>query len=162
MCLERWRSHLHEINPSQLPTAVLVLVEGSIEYVEKILRSTPKSWPVLAVVSAGSREKLDCGVKWTQLRHARVGGVTNFRVDVGFRECGSPPVRSALERTLQDIIGHSHAVRDCPPAGPKESHYVPTDRLSVGDISKPVLFPTHRSRTKWGFCALVANELAEA
>ena len=99
------------------------------------------------------------GIEWTHINHSRIGGVTNARGWFGVKGLSPLSIPTDLDRTLAHVLKHS--IRGLPCAATYEHlHYSLSDRLSVKHVTRPVVYPTHFSRTGWGQRMLEASELA--
>ena len=99
-------------------------------------------------------------IGWTRVLHRNVGGVTEARGTFGIH-LRSPKLEleKDLTRSLGHVIKYSIRPRVCDPNGGVETCYTRDDLLSLSFPRRPVLFPTHMSRTGWGMRPLDNSEL---
>jgi hypothetical protein len=135
-------------------------VSGSEAYVKGL--TLPESVAqVIWVSNVGRRlpSSLEALADWQSISHARVGGVTNARGWFGFMGLDTISIPTDLQRTLAHVLKHSIRGQPCV-VDIGHRHYTPSDRLSIRNLSRPIVFPTFLSRTGWSQRSLDASELA--
>ena len=140
-------------------TAHVWWISGSTTFVGAI--DAPLSvCQVVWLSSAPRRLPTDASrFKWSKISHFEVGGVTLARATFGVSlEHESLRLPRDLERTLGHVLKHSLRPKPCQP-NPSEDHYSTTDRLSVGHLARPIVYPTYMSYTGWGIRRLAEEEL---
>jgi hypothetical protein len=104
------------------------------------------------------------GCRWISLAHSQVGGMTTVRGMFGV--VGDLPtlkvILDPISRTIDHLLKHSVRPKPCHPEELVVPHLLVTDRLSVHRMDQPVLYPSHFSRSGWGYRALTPEELAHA
>ena len=108
-------------------------------------------------------EALDAECCWTWLAHSQVGGATTVRGLFGVTK-GMQPISSDPDpicRTIDHVLKYAIRPTPCPPEF-GDPHYLVTGRISPHLLEQPVLYPTHFSRTGWGYRKLTPAELAHA
>jgi hypothetical protein len=98
-------------------------------------------------------------IQWKRIPHAHVGGTTNARGTFGTRFLPDLDLPKELQRSLMHTLKFSIRPVPCSPDLPT-AHYTLHDRLSLSQVSKPVLYSTYISRTGWGQRQLSPEELA--
>jgi hypothetical protein len=147
-----------------LPEVDIWLISGTLEFIAS-LDKCMSTCPRLVWISDGGRRTpksvLRC-FDWKTIIHSKVGGMTKATAIFGIAgldvlDVNDDPIR----RTIGHIIKYS--VRPKPCTVPVDSlHYKVSDRLSLHDLSRPVVFESGFSRSGWGVRPLVEAELAHA
>jgi hypothetical protein len=161
---ERFRDKFEVINPpisgseSSHKTAVW-WVSGSMAYLDSL--SLPDNIPHIFWLSKPGRrwQKSDNGIVWRQITHSWVGGPTKLKATFGSRWFAPLDLPNELQRCLNHVIKFSIRPTPCSP-DTTVPHYTLNDRLSLGLLDKPILYPTYMSRTGWGIRPLDPSELA--
>ena len=99
-------------------------------------------------------------LSWSRVSHCKVGGVTDARGTFGV-SASSPDIllKPDIQRTLSHVLKHSIRPRPCDP-DLRDSHYDPSDLLSLSFPHRPILYPSFMSRTGWGVRSLSEEELS--
>lgn len=133
-------------------------VSGSAWFMASL--SLPSLLPqVLWLAQAGRRRPSDpnSSIKWRQVSHSHVGGVTNARGMFGVSSMEPLIVPKDLQRSLSHILQYSIRPTPCSREF-SVPHYVVTDLLSVRQLTQPILYQTHMTSTGWGQRRLTDKE----
>lgn len=138
-------------------------VSGSTGFADSLV--LPSCVPQVAWITGSSRRlptNIESGTQWLSLSHSKVGGTTTARGK--FRLVGVTEeivIPGDLTRNIGHVLKHSIRPTPCSPTL-EEDHYVISSKLSVHQLEKMVLMPSHFSATGWGRRLLDPCELAAA
>ena len=137
----------------------VLFISGSLQFISNI--SLPPCGTHLFWLSHASRRFPTAlsQISWSRICHNKVGGVTEARASFGIN--ANLPAISLLpdlSRTLGHIVKHSVRPQACD-INPIFDHYATSDLLSLSFPRKPILYPTHMSRSGWGMRELTTLEL---
>ena len=152
-----------------IPGTDVLLVSGSTSFLNNLLptfESFLSTTAVIAVASTPVKRKFRKPqvehYTWNLRSHHQYGGVTQTRVLIGISDEAKPvEVEYNLRRSVKDIISYGLPVEPVEP-NPSFNHYRPLDLLSIGNLLKPVVYASHRSRTQWGSRPLSGGEIGAA
>ena len=135
-------------------------ISGSGWFID-LLSLPPVGCHVYWLCKSGRRLPSDQrSIQWSRINHFSVGGVTNARATFGVDKRSDPiRIRQDLKRSIGHVIKYSERPQVCNP-DTSVTHYVLSDVLSISFPRRPVLYPTHMSRTGWGIRPLTNEELA--
>ena len=95
----------------------------------------------------------------SQVHHRDVGGATTGFGYLQAHDWAYAGLSPAVSRQLGHLLDHSTLPIACSRA-PTFAHFTPDDLLPMSGPLLPVVFPTHATRTKWGFRELTPKEIA--
>lgn len=152
---------IHQIS-SLIGSVDVWFVSGSREFLESF--QGPIATPVaMWAEKCGRRRPSDSNTRtWFSVAHETVGGSTTARGVFG-REMlddlviPTDPLRRGISHVMKFSIRPDSCGMPC-----VEDHYVITDRLSVHQVDRPVVYATGFSRSGWGKRQLTDVELSQA
>jgi hypothetical protein len=148
-----------------IPTNSIVLVSGSVDYLNAKELLLPASVPCLFLVDEHVRSKrtpTSQNLDWHRLRHKVFGGSTQFMALIAHRsqDTFTLPPSSNLIRTIAHLVDFGTPAYDDPP-GIETPHEL-DELLHPSDLDRPVRYATPRSTSGWAVRSLTCDELGVA
>ena len=159
--LLNWPVDKIRYNQDMMSKPDLILASGSQEFLLKVAHSSYAAPMIFTHEFMKDAKSSHPSFSFVWHKHNVNGGCTNFQIRMGFKGLPMPPKFSSIKRALGDFIDYStHPDHLINHNQIEENSYLFKDSyLTFHSLNRPVVLPTYKFNSGWGYRGLTRKEI---